>query len=409
MTTDPREAEEFFLEVPAKLDDPFPDLAWLVEQRPVLHHQKLDQWFLFRYDDVRAAFADQRLSANRLAGFVDTAPEDVRDELRAVAPFLRTWAMMKDAPDHTRLRHLLQQAFTPGAVRGLRNTIAAITSELLAPLRSGKPFDLAGDYAFLLPAYVLSEFMGVHPEDRGRVVQWSVDFVDFFNVVPITGDTTGRMVRSTNQMREYTRELLAERDRDPREDFLGVLASARSRGEEITEDEIVGNAMLLLIAGHVAVRNLIGNAVWLLLTHPDQHAALLADPSLADAAITETLRYEPPVTLIPRIALEASDWNGHHIPAGALIQLSIAAANRDPARFQAPGSFNITHRHSAAVLSHGHGPHACLGALLAREQARVALQYLTEHAPGLRLDPDAEIRWYRNAGNRGPELLRVTA
>ncbi len=161
--------------------------------------------------------------------------------------------------------------------------------------------DVAADYAFLLPAWVLSDLLGVKEEDRSKVVQWSVDFIDFFNFVPITVDTASRMVRSTRALREYTVGLLAERRAVPRHDFLGTLLEAG----ELSDDEIIANAMLLLIAGHVAVRNLIGNAVYLLLTHFEQFARLKSDPALLSNAIEETLRYGPPVVMIPRVALEA--------------------------------------------------------------------------------------------------------
>jgi cytochrome P450 len=248
--------------------------------------------------------------------------------------------------------------------------------------------------------------MGVPPEDRDRVVQWSVDFVDFFNIIPITEDTTQRMVRAATEMSAYMRELLGERRPGRDDDFLGLMAAASSHGE-ITDDEIVGNTLLLLIAGHVAVRNLIGNVVWLLLEHPSEYERLRLDPSLLRSTIEESLRYEPPITQIPRIAMEDIEVRGQTIAAGDIIQLSIVAANRDPQRFPEPDRFDVT-RNPRGVLSYGHGPHGCLGARLAREQATIALEVLFRRADGLlRLDDSREIRWYRNAGNRGPETLPV--
>ena len=164
--------------------------------------------------------------------------------------------------------------------------------------------------------------------------------------------------------------------------------------------------MLLLLAGHVAPRNLIGNVVYLLLTHPDQFEQLKAKPELLGGAIEETLRYEPPVTLIPRIPLEDIDVRGNTIRTGQIVQLSIASANRDATSFADPDRFDITRRRGP-TLSFGHGPHGCLGALLALEEAHVSLESLFRRMPNLRLDDSREIKWYRNAANRGPEALPV--
>jgi cytochrome P450 len=248
--------------------------------------------------------------------------------------------------------------------------------------------------------------MGVHKADRDKVVQWSVDFVDFFNVIPITTDTTQRLLRSANAMASYTHSLLDERRREPRDDFLGVLANAQATQGDITDDEIVGNTMLLLLAGHVAVRNLIGNAVYLLLTHPDQRAILQDSPTLLPNAIEETLRVEPPVTLIPRIALEDFDYQGNTIRRGQIVQLSIASANRDAAHFADADRFDVR-RAPSQILSFGYGPHGCLGGHLARVETRIALETLFARMPGLRLDETRQIEWYRNAGNRGPITLPV--
>jgi cytochrome P450 len=406
MPVDQREDQGFFLNDPRKLDDPFPDLQYFRENRPVFYYAPLDQWFIFGFEDVRALFHDPRLSADRMKSFVDAAPLEVRDDLRKVVPFLETWVLMTDGAAHTRLRALLNLGFSVDAVQKLTTVIRQAANELLDRVQSAGRMDVSGDYGFLLPAYVLSDFMGVHKADRDRVVQWSVDFVDFFNVIPITTDTTQRLLRSATEMAAYTRSLLAERRREPRDDFLGVLANAQATQGGITDDEIVGNAMLLLLAGHVAVRNLIGNVVWLLLTHPDQRTILQDTPTLLPNAVEETLRVEPPVTLIPRIALEDFEFQGNAIRRGQIVQLSIASANRDAAHFPDPDRFDVR-RTPAQILSFGYGSHGCLGGHLAREETRIALETLFARLPGLRLDETRQIEWYRNAGNRGPITLPV--
>jgi cytochrome P450 len=402
--SDPREGEEFFLSIPEKLDNPFPDLQYFREHQPVFYYPPLQTWFIFRYDDVTALFHDARFSADRMQGFVDAAPAEVRDELRTLAPSFESWVLMKDGQDHARLRQSLNFGFNATVVHSPRGLIQQSVDELLDGVQHQGHMDASGDFAFLLPAYVLSDLLGVHKEDRGKVVQWSVDFVDFFNVLPISVATTRRMTRSASAMIDYTKRLLAERRTHPRDDFLGTLVNASAEGVSVTDDEIIANAMLLLLAGHVAVRNLIGNAIYLLLTHPDELAELQANPALLHNVIEETLRYEPPVTLIPRIALEDFDLHGNAIRQGQLMQLSIASANRDSAHFPDAARFDIS-RAPGRHVSFGHGPHGCLGASLAREQAFIALTTLFQRFPRLRLDASQPIQWYRNAGNRGPITL----
>jgi cytochrome P450 len=399
---DEREGAEFFLNVPRKLDDPFPDLAYFRKNKPVFYYPPLNQWFVFRHEDVAGLFSDPRLSADRMKGFVEAAPEEVREDLRKVAPYLEMFVLMEDEPDHGRIRKFLHLGFNARVVKALKEQIQRIADELLDRVQARGRLDASEDYGFLLPAYVLSDFMGFPKEDRHRVLRWSLDFIGFFNVVPITVETTRSMVRSATEMIDYTKRLLADRRERPRDDFLGTMASAKT--EEITDDEIVANAMLLLLAGHVAPRNLIGNTIYLLLTHADQLDNARSEPELLRNAIEESLRFEPPVTLIPRIALEDFELRGNTIRRGQIVQLSIASANRDEAEFPDPDRFDVTKK-PGKVLSFGHGPHGCLGAPLAMEEAQIALETLFRRMPELRLDDSSEIRWYRNAANRGPERL----
>lgn len=397
---------DFFLDNPKKLDDPFPDLAWLREHHPVHRHEASGQWFVFPYDEVRSLFADRRMSADRIAGFAEAVPDSVREEVARVVPYLEKWLIFRDGEAHSHLRSVLHRGFNARAIEALREPIEQVAHDLLDPAVASGRFDVAADYGYLLPVYVLAAFMGVRPDDHDRVVQWSADFVDFFNIIPITEDTAGRMVQSSTEMTEYMRSLLAERGDDERDDFLGLMAAA-ARGGEVTEDEVIGNTMLLLIAGHLPVRNLIGNVVWLLAQNPREYERFRADASLLDSVIEEALRCEPPVAAIPRIPMEDVVVRGQTIAAGEVIQLSILAANRDPGQFVDPDRFDVA-RNPHGLLSFGHGPHGCLGARLAREQAKVALDVLFRRAGGpIAVDHSREIRWYRNAGNRGPENLPV--
>jgi len=176
----------------------------------------------------------------------------------------------------------------------------------------------------------------------------------------------------------------------------------------LSDDEMVGNAMLLLLAGHIAVRNFIGNAVWLLFQHPDQFQLLKNDASLLPQAVEESLRFETPVAAIPRIAREDFEYRGKSIRQGQIIQLLLTSGNRDPEVFENPDRFDLT-RKPGKTLSFGHGLHTCLGAMLARQETCLALEILFKRMPRLALDANREIIWYRNLGNRGPINLPVTS
>ncbi len=398
--------DPFFLDDPPKLEDPFADLAWLREQRPVYHHAPRGEWFVFRYDDVRELFADPRMSAERVKGLIQASPEQVRDDVGKLLPFFGSWLIMSDGERHSRLRRLIHQGFNVHAIEALREPTERIANELIDRCLGDGVLDLSSDFGLLLPVYVLSEFVGAPPEDRDRFVHWSLRFVEFFNEIPITEGSATRMVATITEMSEYFRRLMAERRREPGQDFLSTLLAHTDPDDRQTEEQIVANTMLLLLAGHLPVRNLIGNAVWLLLRNPDQEQAVRNDLDLLAPAIEEALRCEPPVSMVPRIARERLEIRGQSIPAGAIVQLSIASANRDPARFPDPDVFSVT-RHPHGILSFGHGPHGCLGAHLAHEQSLIAVRVLLQRLPEMRLGDEGEIRWYRNAGNRGPDRLPV--
>ncbi|MGL4620485.1 cytochrome P450 [Chroococcidiopsis sp.] len=404
LNPDSREGDDFFLNHPQKLDNPFPDLQYFRENHPVFFYSPLNQWFVFKYDDVAELFSDSKLSPNRMKGFVDVVPEEVREEMRQIVPYLEMWVLAKDGQDHARLHDFLHLGFNAAVARGLKQQTQKSANDLLDRVEAQGYMDGSGDYGFLLTAYVLSDFLGVRQEDRHQVIQWSVDFVDFFNIIPITADMTRRLVQSANGLIEYTRELIAQRRVKPQDDFLSTLVKAQADRGQVTDDEIVANAMLILLAGHLAVRNLIGNAIYLLLTHPEQRAKLQSQPELLANAIQEVLRYEPPVILIPRVATEDFEFHGQTIRNGQIVQLSIASANRDSDHFHEPDRFDIS-RNASKALSFGHGPHSCLGAVLAKQEAVVALENLFRRMPNVRLDESQPIKWYRNAGNRGPEIL----
>jgi cytochrome P450 len=384
----------FFLDSPEGLDDPFAELARLREEQPVLRHAPLGQWFVFAYDDVRAALADPRLSPDRLEGFAGRAPPGAVAALRRAAPWL-----VEPATDHGWLRPVLLSAYG-AAGAGPEGTMDAVAAGLLAA--AGPAFDLAGDFAFPFAERVLCDFLGVPRADGEALVRWSLDLVDFFTAIPLHEQPVAPLAASLAELAAYAGERLAG-GLSPG-GLLALVAEAAPPGADAAE--VVAAVMLPVLGGHVAVRQLIGNAAWLLLTHPRQLDAVRADRELLAGAVEEALRVEPPVPLIPRTALEPLELRGLPIAAGAVLQLSLAAANRDPARFADPDRFDVARR-PAGALALGYGPYSCAGARLVRLQARAALAALLDRRPGLALDPARAIAWCRTAGARGPDVLPV--
>jgi cytochrome P450 len=405
MAVDPRETTGFFLNDPQKVDNPYADFAYFRQNHPVFYYAPLNEWYVFKFDTVASLFVDPRLG-NGLGALLDAAPPSMHDDLKQVAGYLNLFIVVEGGATHTRMRAFMNRAFSGAIIEGLSAQIQQITNELLDHVRGQRGMDAGTDFTIPLPAYVLCDFLGVPREDRDRLVQWSGDFVDFFNVVPPTVDTSQRLVRSGLELADYTKQLLADRRVHPRDDLLGTLAKSQSEPGGLTDDEIIGNALMLLVAGHISVRNLIGNAIYLLLTHPDQRTKLQAQPALLGPTIEEALRYEAPVATIARIAEQDFTCEGNAIQKGQVVQLSISSANRDEAHFPNADTFDVT-RPPSRMLSFGSGPHACIGAHLAREEARIALSTLFQRLPNLRLDASRPTVWKRDAGNRGPMSLPV--
>ncbi|MCG7594624.1 cytochrome P450 [Mycobacterium sp. PSTR-4-N] len=312
-----------------------------------------------------------------------------------------------DPPDHTRLRRLVSKAFVPKVVRELEPAITGMVDELLDAAAS--PFDAVAGLAHPLPVAVICRLLGVPVDDEPRFRDASARLAQgldpFVSITGAADDGVEERLRAGQWLREYLRGLIAERRREPGEDLMSALVAVEESGDVLTEDEIVATCNLLLIAGHETTVNLIANATLALLRHPDQWAALTRDPSRAAAVIEETLRYDPPVQLIGRVAGEDMTIGGTRIPKGDNMLLLLAAAHRDPAATERPDEFDPD-RPAIRHLGFGKGPHFCIGAPLARVEATVALTALTTRFPDASLA--AEPAYKPNVTLRGMEELSIT-
>jgi cytochrome P450 len=363
--------------------DPHPYYAKWRETGPVLALNSPFRgrlWLVVGYDEARSALADARLakSPHALARARNIAPPE--DDT-----FMGRHLLIADPPDHTRLRRLIAREFTARRVRDMAPRIQEITDGLLDAMVPAGRGDLVDSLAFPLPITVICELLGVPETDRASFRKWSNDLV--------APPGPEEIEESSRAMRAYLDDLVAGKRADD-DDLLAALVRTRDEeGDRLSGPELRGMAFVLLVAGHETTVNLIGNAVRVLLRHPDQLAALRADMSLIDAAVEEVLRFEGPVeNATVRFTTQPVDIGGTVIPPGETVLVGLASADRDPARFPDADAFDIA-RYAGGGPSHlafGHGIHFCVGAPLARLEAAVAVRSLLERCPRLALDPDAD-------------------
>jgi cytochrome P450 len=393
---------------PTRLSDPYPVYHRLRAEAP-LHRRGagVTTWTLTRYDDVAAVLRDPRLSANRNQADRHVTRDahraaPVRSQSRALQQLDAASMLTTDPPDHTRLRRLAHQAFTPRAIERLRARIQALADALLdAALPRGR-LEIIADLAYPLPVTIIAEMLGVPPADRGRLRRWAAAFEAFLD----RPNDIAQAYLTTTEFHDYLRTLIATRRVDPGDDLLSALVTAEEQGDMFSEEELLVMCTLLLNAGHVTTTNLIGNGVLALLRHPAQLRLLRDDSALLPAAVEEVLRYDSPVQFTARTATADVALGGALIRHGDLVQLMLGAANRDPARFPDPDRFDITRR-DTRHLAFGLGPHFCLGAALARLEGQVVLGTLLRRLPDLRLAAD-RLEYRPNLAFHGLTALPVT-
>ena len=390
----------------AFLADPYPAYRALREAGPLHWSEEFfgGAWLLTRHADVEGLLRDPRFSAQRTGGWVNQAAAE-RGELAGFQQLFARSLLFLDAPDHGRLRALLQPAFRPEALARLKPRIERIADELIEDLDGAEEFDFIARLARPLPVRVISTILGIEGADRAEVMAWSDDLAAFIGAPEPTHEQARRAQASLLAMTRYFQQQIAAKREAPDDSLLSGLLAARERGEIQGEAELLAQCAMLLFAGHETTRNLLGNGLFALLSHPAQWAQLREDPALVPGAVRELLRYDSPVQYTGRRVATDLMLHGQLLRRGDLVLALIGAANRDPARHENPEMLDIT-RADPGALSFGSGVHVCLGAALTRLEAEVVFTRLLKRWPDLRLASERP-QWCANPAYRGLAALAL--
>jgi pimeloyl-[acyl-carrier protein] synthase len=384
--------------LPELRSNPYPLYRRYREEDPVHWNGSQDHaqgsWCVFSHREVMSALKTASLGKS----MKPMAPEPL-------GAMLGQWMLLRNPPHHTRLRGLVNQAFTPHVVDRLHSSIQEIADSLLSEVESTGEMDVILHYASALPLIVIAELLGIPRRDRARLRAWSIDLSFVLDVSP-SREAVAQATRAMFELTAYLRGIVAERRLERRPDLISVLIDAEEHGDKLTEDELLTMCVLLLGAGHETTVNLIGNGALALLQHPDEFARLRDDPSIAEDAVEELLRYDSSVQMVFREALEDFTLGGKTIRRGEAVTLFIGSANRDPEQYPDPDRLDLT-RDRTRHIAFGMGIHFCIGAPLARLEAQIAFQTLARRMPCMKLKPGALI-WRSGLVFHGVEELPVT-
>jgi cytochrome P450 len=388
------------------LADPYPVLAGLRAESPVVYSPGLDMWIVTRHADIDAIFRDHETFS---AGIVQDPIHPPADEARAVLAaggFRPTPTMSNvDPPKHTRIRRHNLRSFSARRIASLQPRIRERAAQLIDELPADREFDLVAGLTFPLPAYMIFTFIGFPPQDIELLKAWCGNRALYSWGRPTAAEQVeiaGNMVRYWQYCDRFAEARIAE----PVDDFTSDLARVHlADPAELSPAEITGIVYALSFAGHETTTNLTTNAVRRLLENRSQWDALCADPSLIPNAVEEVLRHDTSVIAWRRVTTRAVQIGGVAVPAGARLMLSLASANHDPARFPDPATYDVRRENARDHLAFGMGIHFCLGAPLARIEVGTVLELLTAQAPDLQLVPDQELTFPPNMSFRGPRQL----
>lgn len=387
--------------------NPYPFYTQLRSQDPVHWDEAMGFWVLTRYADIASVYADTRFSrAQGLRRGFERLPEA---EQRIAEPVYHSFSktmFYSDPPYHTRLRGLVNNAFTPNAVEQMRPHVQRMVDSLLDAVQTQGEMDAIHDLAHPLPILVISQMLGLPAEERGRFKQWSDDLFAILGSVPHAPESMERASRSLAELTDYLTTLSHSRRQQPQNDLISALVGVVEEGQRLTQEELIANVTILLSAGHETTSNLIGNGLLALLRNPDQMQKLRDHPKLVPSAVEEMMRYDNPVQIAYRSAAEDIEIGGKYMRKGQLVNSVLAAGNRDPERFSEPDQFDIS-RDEGRQLGFGLGIHFCIGAPLVRLEAQIAFSTILRRFPELHLATE-NLEWQEHPIFRGVKSLPLT-
>jgi cytochrome P450 len=389
---------------PAFIEDPYATLHELRDAAPVLWSSSVGGWVLTRYDDVVVTFKDTDTygNAGRMTRVLNHLEPAAQEKLTPFRKHYETQGLIhSDPPDHTRIRRLVLKAFTPPAIEAMRPQIQSIVDELLDRMEPRGHAELIEEFAFALPVTVLAAILGVPRSDAPRFRHWADDLLAFQGRNKPAAATLFTSQAMLIEAREYLAELIAVKRAEPDGSVLSQLVAAEAEGDKLTMDELLSTTVTFLVAGHETTTSLIGNGVLTLVQHRDQWDAIEDDPTLVTKAVEEILRFESPVSRQPRLVRRDTELGGQRLKEGDVAFQMLGAANRDPAVFHDPDTFDIR-RDPNRHIAFGLGPHFCIGAPLSRAEGQIAFATLTRRMPNLELD--GAPRW--DLGKPNSRVLR---
>lgn len=366
---------------PEFLRDPYPVLAALRANGPVLWHEPMGVWLATTHEAVGKVMRNRKFG--RL--WSDWEPAAEMEPFNALH---RNQMMENEPPAHTRLRRLVAGAFGRGHVERMRPRIEELATSMVAEL--GDSFDVLGDFAEPMPVYVIADLLGVPREDHERLRAWSQAIVHMYEP-NVDAATRAAAIEASTAFSDYVREVVAERRTNLGEDLISDLITERGRGAKLTDDELVASVVLLLNAGHEASVNTFGNGIHALLKHPDQLSRITSGEVPVDVALEELIRFDAPLQLFERTATADVDVCGQVVKAGQKIACLMGSANRDAEAFPDADSFDVS-RDPNPHVGFGMGLHFCLGAPLARLELQISLTTLLDRFPRLELAGEAPRR-----------------
>ncbi|MCM2998269.1 cytochrome P450 [Paenibacillus cellulositrophicus] len=364
-----------------------------------------EAWIAFRYEDVSAILKDPRFLSDRrkFPSQQQSSPE--KSSVNELLEWFKNMPnmLMVDPPDHTRLRRLVSKAFTPRMIEDLRPRIQQIADELLDKVASRGKMELISEFAYPLPIIVISEMLGIPGHHQARFREWTHKLAQG----ALNPGQANLVQEALQEFIDYIQSLISEKRVRPGNDVISGLLQAYDEGDKLNENELLSTIWLLITAGHETTVNLIGNGTLALLQHPEQMQLLREDPALLPAAVEELLRYAGPVMITGRVADEDIEIHGTLIRKGEMVMVSLAGADMDASRFDAPERLDIT-RQETDHLAFGRGIHLCLGAPLARMEGQIAFGSLLRRFPNLRLDVKPEDLAYHYSTLRSLVSLPVS-